>query len=55
MKDSNSYDFFDYVKNDNGSFSVTKNGEFFLLCTGSESDVMSIVETLKNDVLKEDA
>lgn len=52
MNGINSYDIFDYSKNEDGSFSVTKNGDFFLLCTGRESDVREIVETLRKDAIK---
>lgn len=52
MNDANNFDFFDYSMNEDGSFSVTKNGVFFLLCTGRESDVREIVETLRKDAMK---
>ena len=52
MNETDTYDFFDYSINEDGSFSVTKNGGFFLLCTGRESDVREIVETLRKDAIK---
>lgn len=44
-----SFDFYDYRKNEDGTFTVLKNGDFFLICTGSEMDVQNLVKLLQED------
>lgn len=47
------YDFFGYYQNGE-NYIITKNGEYFLTCTGSEAEARNIVETLRKDVQKND-
>lgn len=45
----NDLDFFGYRREPDGTFSVLKNGELFLTCTGSETDAQNMVSLLQND------
>lgn len=42
-------DFFSYQKNGDGTFTVLKNGEYFINCTGTETDVQNLVKALQED------
>ena len=42
-------DFFSYRANEDGTFTVLKNGEYFINCTGSEKDVQNLVKALQED------
>lgn len=43
------YDFFDCRAEEDGTFTVLKNGEPFLTCTGSETDARNLVRLLQED------
>ena len=45
-----SYDFFDFSVNPDGTYTILKNGEPFLTCTGSETDAKNLVKLLQEDV-----
>ena len=44
-----SYDLFGYRLRDDGFYSITKNGEHFLTCTGNEQSAKNIVRILNED------
>lgn len=41
--------FFSYRKNEDGTFTVLKNGEYFITCMGSENAVQNLVKALQED------
>lgn len=43
------YDFFDYTVAPDGTYTILKNGEPFLTCTGSETDAKNLVNLLQED------
>lgn len=43
------YDFFDCRAEEDGTFTIMKNCEPFLTCTGSEMDARNLVRMLKED------
>ena len=49
MNDQPVLDFFSYRKNEDGTYTILKNGDSFLPCTGTEQDAKNIVETLERD------
>ena len=44
----NDYDVFSYRQEQDG-YIITKNGDFFLLCTGGEAEAKRIAEILNKD------
>lgn len=45
---SDNYDVFS-LRMEDGNYIITKNGDFFLFCTGGEAEAKRIVETLNKD------
>lgn len=45
-------DVFGVMKEENGKHIITKNGEFFLNCSGGEAEALKIADLLNNDSKK---
>ena len=43
-------DIYSYIRLPDGEYIITKNGDHFLTCNGSESDAKHIVHILNSDV-----
>lgn len=46
---SDNYDVFSLRRLEDGNYIITKNGDFFLFCTGGEAEAKRIVEILNKD------
>ena len=46
-------DAFDYYYDGEGCYIITRNGDFFLSCCGSEAGTKNIVELLRKDAERE--
>ena len=48
MDEQKNYDVFGYIRSTEGWF-VTKNGDYFLTCSGTEKEARAIVDLLTKD------
>lgn len=47
--ESEDFDVYAYAHGADGNYIITKNGDFFLTCTGSEEDAKNLVKIIQED------